>query len=37
MRKSDEIVEELREYDFESEWFEFKENGFNCKYCERVK
>lgn len=30
MGRSDEIVEELREYDSEREWFEFKENWFKA-------
>lgn len=30
MGKSDVIVKELREYDSEREWFEFKENWFKA-------
>lgn len=30
MGRSDEIVEELREYDSEREWFEFRENWFKA-------
>lgn len=30
MGRSDEIVEELREYDSEREWFEFKESWFKA-------
>lgn len=30
MGRSDEIVKELREYDSEREWFEFKENWFKA-------
>ena len=30
MRSSVEIIEELRKYDSEREWLEFKENWFNA-------
>ena len=36
MGRSDEIVKELREYDSEREWFEFKENWFKADERERV-
>ena len=32
MRSSVEIIEELRKYDFEREWFEFKENWFKAEF-----